>query len=32
MLEGEGVDQATIDALLGGHAIELFGLKAPAGV
>jgi len=32
MLEGEGVDQATIDALLGGHGIDLFRLKAPAGV
>jgi predicted TIM-barrel fold metal-dependent hydrolase len=32
MLEGEGVDQATIDALLGGHATDLFRLKAPAGV
>jgi predicted TIM-barrel fold metal-dependent hydrolase len=32
MLEAEGVDQATIDALLGGHAIDLFRLQVAAGV
>ena len=32
MLEGEGVDQGTIDALLGGHAGELFRLRLPTGV
>jgi predicted TIM-barrel fold metal-dependent hydrolase len=32
MLEGEGVDQATIDVLLGGHAADLFRLRLPTGV
>jgi predicted TIM-barrel fold metal-dependent hydrolase len=30
MLESEGADQTTIDTLLGGHAVELFGLDRPA--
>ncbi|HLG66919.1 MAG TPA: amidohydrolase family protein [Acidimicrobiales bacterium] len=29
MLTDAGVDQATVDALLGGHAAELFGLRVP---
>jgi hypothetical protein len=31
MLEGEGVDQATIDELLGGHASHLFRVGVPVG-
>jgi predicted TIM-barrel fold metal-dependent hydrolase len=32
MLERYGVDQPTIDRLMGGHAADLFGLKAAAAV
>ncbi len=31
MLLGEGVDEPTVDALLGGHAAALFDLPVPAG-
>jgi predicted TIM-barrel fold metal-dependent hydrolase len=31
MLEGCGVEQGTIDRLLGGYAAEIFGLAVPAG-
>ncbi|HEX5586707.1 MAG TPA: hypothetical protein VFZ17_05325, partial [Acidimicrobiia bacterium] len=30
MLESHGVDQAMIDRLMGGNAIDLFNLKVPA--
>ena len=30
MLEDHGVDEATIDRLLGGNAADLFGLSVPA--
>lgn len=30
LLESEGVDEPTIDRLLGGHAAEIFGLPVPA--
>jgi predicted TIM-barrel fold metal-dependent hydrolase len=32
MLESEGVDSATIEAMMGGRAAELFGLSVPATV
>jgi predicted TIM-barrel fold metal-dependent hydrolase len=32
MLEGEGVDAATIERLLGGYAAELFDIRVPAGL
>jgi predicted TIM-barrel fold metal-dependent hydrolase len=32
MLEGEGVDEATIERLLGGYAARLFDIGVPAGV
>jgi hypothetical protein len=31
MLQGSGVDQATIDQLMGGNAANLFNLNVPAG-